>query len=276
MVLRLEVERARRADLEVLTACCVLGLADGGVGVGEVGDAAELLLEPRFELLERSSRLADLALEPLSLVDELRALRRVLLLAGACATSFCRRRISSTCWSRALRRASSATIASTSATISAETLRLRQFFLTASGLVEDVFQVEHDGDLAISIGVGRTSPDGRDRRSRDRPVGETRVSPRCDGPSLVMIRSGMSGTSSSVGLRRPERSDRVERDRAGVLSAGSARCRHARPIDRQGGTRRLLDEIRDLDRARSPKDQSNRPSAASIMASCVAEFGGTW
>ena len=44
VVLRLEVERPRRADLAELDAA-VLGRGDGGVGVGEVGEAAELCLE---------------------------------------------------------------------------------------------------------------------------------------------------------------------------------------------------------------------------------------
>ncbi len=40
VILGREVERARRADLAELAAV-VLGRADGGVGVGQVGDAAE-------------------------------------------------------------------------------------------------------------------------------------------------------------------------------------------------------------------------------------------
>ena len=50
----------------------------------------------------------------------------------AWATSFCRRRVSSTFWSRPLRRDSTSTIRSTSATTSGATLRSTQFLRTAS------------------------------------------------------------------------------------------------------------------------------------------------
>ena len=81
VVLGREVEGAGRADLAELAAV-VLGLADRGVGMGQVGDAPQPLADLVLQQPEPLLLVADLGLEPLALVDQRGPLLGVLLLAG--------------------------------------------------------------------------------------------------------------------------------------------------------------------------------------------------
>ena len=152
VVLRLEVERPGGADLAELHAQ-VLGRADGGVGVGQVGDPAEPLLELGVDRLELLLALARLGLEPLPLGDQLGPLVR--------GPSPCR-------WpapprsggggsprpagAASFRSSSRATTRSTSSTTSAGTLRSRQFCLTASALARTYFRSSMRKPLATDDG----------------------------------------------------------------------------------------------------------------------------
>ena len=96
VVLGLEVERAGRADLADLAAV-VLGQADGRVGMRQVGDspaAAESISASRRRSRSSSSATSDLSRLPSSIKADRFSGSRSLPVAWA--TSFCRRRISST------------------------------------------------------------------------------------------------------------------------------------------------------------------------------------
>ena len=80
VVLDREVERAGGADLAELSAI-VLGLADGRVGVGQVGDPPQPLPDLVLHHAELLFLIADLGLEPLALVDQRGPLLGVFLLA---------------------------------------------------------------------------------------------------------------------------------------------------------------------------------------------------
>ena len=81
VVLGLEVEGAGRADLADLAAL-VLGLADGGVRVGQVGDALQPLGQLGLEPAEPLLLVGDRRLEPLAFVDQRGPLLGVALAAG--------------------------------------------------------------------------------------------------------------------------------------------------------------------------------------------------
>ena len=81
MVLDREVERPRRADLAELAAV-VLGPADRGVGMGQVGDSPQPLPDLVVHHPEPLFLVADLGLEPLALVDQRGPPLGIFLLAG--------------------------------------------------------------------------------------------------------------------------------------------------------------------------------------------------
>ena len=147
VVLGLEVEGAGRADLAELAAL-VLGQADRGVGVGQVGDAPEPLAAAR----PRAAGAAPPP-RPTSALSRLPSSISAARFAGsfslpvAWATSFCRRRTSSTAWSSPLRSPSSATTRSTSSSDVGRHVPVAAVLLDRLGVGDDVFQIEHANNL---------------------------------------------------------------------------------------------------------------------------------
>ena len=139
VVLGLEVELAGRADFADLAAV-VLGQADRGVGMRQVGDSPQPLGHLGLEPAEPLFFVGDRRLERLPSSIKADRFCGSRSLPVAWATSFWRRRISSTAWSKPRRSPSSATARSTSSSTSGGAFRLRQFCLTASVLATTNFR----------------------------------------------------------------------------------------------------------------------------------------